>query len=174
MSATNNYLFPYLQELNTNETTMGLVLTFGTFSEIPVLFFGYYLLKRFKPYGLLRLAMVITGLRLMFFALSRSPDHILILQLFNGLTFPAMWMAGVAYADEQAPAGLRTTAQGLFGVMVGSIGAAAGGFIGGALLESLRGRGLFLLYGTITLVATIVIGLWQSRYPAQQLEAGNN
>lgn len=174
MSATNNYLFPYLQELNANESTMGLVLTFGTFSEIPVLFFGYYLLKRFRPYGLLRLAMVITGLRLMFFALSRSPSHILILQLFNGLTFPAMWMAGVAYADEQAPAGLRTTAQGLFGVMVGSIGAAAGGFMGGALLESLRGRGLFLLYGTITLVATILIGLWQSRYPAQQLEAENN
>lgn len=168
MSATNNYLFPYLQELRANEATMGLVLTFGTFSEIPVLFFGYYLLRRFKPYGLLRLAMLITGLRLMLFALSHSANHILILQLFNGLTFPAMWMAGVAYADEHAPASLRTTAQGLFGVMVGGIGAAVGGFMGGALLESLRGRGLFFLYGIIVFSATILVSFLQSRYTTSQ------
>ncbi len=168
MSATNNYLFPYLQELRANEATMGLVLTFGTFSEIPVLFFGYYLLRRFKPYGLLRFAMLITGVRLMLFALSHSANHMLIVQLFNGVTFPAMWMAGVAYADEHAPASLRTTAQGLFGVMVGGIGAAVGGFMGGALLESLRGRGLFFLYGIIVFSATILVSFLQSRYTTSQ------
>lgn len=168
MSATNNYLFPYLQELRASESTMGLVLTFGTFSEIPVLFFGNYLLKRFKPSGLLRWAMLITGIRLIFFAFSRSANHILFLQLFGGLTFPAMWMAGVAYADEQAPAGLRTTAQGLFGVMVGGFGASVGGFMGGALLESLGGRGIFLLYGMIVLCATIMVSFWQSRATVNQ------
>ncbi len=172
MSATNNYLFPFLQELRANESTMGLVLTFGTFSEIPVLFFGNYLLKRFKPFGLLRWAMLITGIRLIFFAFSGSANHILFLQLFGGLTFPAMWLAGVAYADEHAPVGLRTTAQGLFGVMVGGFGASVGGFVGGALLASLGGRGIFFLYGAIVLGATLMVSFQQKRTLSSQTLSG--
>lgn len=168
----NNYLFPYLQELNTSEAMMGALLTFGTLLEIPVLFFGHHLLRRLKPYNLFRLAMIITGIRLILFALSRSATHVLLPQLLNGFSFPAMWLAGVAYADEQAPPGLRTTAQGLLGAMVFGFGAAAGGFIGGALLESISGRNLFYLYGIVTIVATLLISFWQSRYPAQAQPQG--
>lgn len=166
VAATNTYLFSYLKELGTPETTMGLTLTVGTFSEIPVLFFGHLLLQRFKPGGLLAIAMAITGLRLILFGIATTPDFILFLQLFNGLTFPAMWVAGVAYADETAPAGLRTTAQGLFGVMVFGVGSALGGFIGGPILENLGGHSLFLIFGAIIFATFIIVTLIQRRLPA--------
>jgi PPP family 3-phenylpropionic acid transporter len=45
LAATNNYLFSYLKELGATEAIMGLALTLGTLSEIPVLFFGHRLLR---------------------------------------------------------------------------------------------------------------------------------
>ena len=99
ISAVNTYLFPYLTELGMKESMMGLTLALGTLSEIPVLFFGNRLIGRFKPYRLFALACVVTGVRLLLFAASEKVGVVLILQLFAGLTFPVLWIAGLAYSD---------------------------------------------------------------------------
>ncbi|MGB7539620.1 MAG: major facilitator superfamily domain-containing protein 6 [Anaerolineales bacterium] len=158
MAAANNYFFPLMKELGAKESLMGIALSVGTVLEFPVLFFGNRLIRYFKPYGLFMIAMVFTGVRLLLFGLNTSPDWIPLIQLLNGLSFPAMWMAGVAYAHERAPAGLTTTAQGMFSAVVFGIGSAAGGFLGGPLLEILGGRGLFLAYGGIVF-AVIATGV---------------
>jgi PPP family 3-phenylpropionic acid transporter len=151
LAGGSNYLFPLMKELGAKESLMGIALSIGTIFEFPALFFGGFLIRWLKPYGLFIASMVITGLRLVLFGLNSSPDLILLIQLLNGLCFAAMWMAGVAYAHERAPAGLTATAQGLFGAMVFGIGNAAGGFFGGPLLEVLGGRGLFLAYGCVVI-----------------------
>jgi PPP family 3-phenylpropionic acid transporter len=156
MTAANNYLFPLMKELGAKESIMGIALSIGTIFEFPILFFGNRLIRFFKPYGLFLVAMFFTGLRLVLFGLNTSPDLVLLIQLLNGLSFPAMWMAGVAYAHERAPAGFTTTAQGMFSAMVFGVGSAAGGFLGGPLLEILGGRGLFLAYG---IIAFAVLGI---------------
>jgi PPP family 3-phenylpropionic acid transporter len=164
LTAVNTYFFPYLNELGATESTMGLALTIGTLSEIPVFFFGNRLLFRFRTDGLLRLAMIVTGLRLILFAVARTPEMILVGQLLNGLTFPAMWVAGVAYADQNAPAGMQSTAQGLFGAMVFGLGLAVGGFIGGPILENWGGHALFLIFGVVVLIVVGCAALLQRRW----------
>ncbi|MGB8645109.1 MAG: major facilitator superfamily domain-containing protein 6 [Anaerolineae bacterium] len=168
LAVTNNYLFPYMKQLGSDETTMGLALTAGTLSEIPVLFFGNRLIQRFHARGLLLLAMILTGIRLLAFSLVNAPGLVLLLQLLNGPTFPAMWLAGVAYADEHAPAGMRATAQGLFSAMVFGFGMAVGSLIGGPLLESLGGHTLFLVFGVLVLAVVLLVVLLESRLPAPQ------
>jgi PPP family 3-phenylpropionic acid transporter len=155
-----------------------VVLTVGVLSEIPVLFFGNRLLQRLTANGLLLLAMIVTGLRLVALAMVRTPEAALLLQLINGLTFPAMWIAGVAYADQNAPPGLRSTAQGIFGAMVFGLGLAIGGFVGGPILEQAGGQAVFLVYGVVVLAATlVVIGLqrrWGTTRQDRQAEAARH
>ena len=152
--AANAYLFPYMAELGARETTMGFALTIATLTEIPVFFFGDRLVKRFTNYGLLLLALVMVAVRSLLLSVVSTPLMVLVLQAFGGTIFPAMWLAGVSYADENAPAGLKSSAQGLFGAMCFGFGSAVGGFMGGLLLGSIGGRGMFLVFGI-----TILIGL---------------
>jgi MFS transporter, PPP family, 3-phenylpropionic acid transporter len=170
-SVTNSYLFPFMKDLGASEGIMGLALTIGTLSEFPVFFFGNWLLKRFKSRPLLNLALVITGLRLLALSFSTSPMLVLATQLLNGVSFSAMWMAGVSYADENAPLGMSASAQGLFGAAVYGFGAAIGGFAGGLLLENLGGHGMFLVCGLAVLATILIVSLIEGRIPLELRKA---
>jgi len=150
-NVTNGYIFSYMKELGARQGIMGLALTIGTLSEIPTFFFSNWLLKRFKSRQLLNIALIITGLRLLALSLATSPLLVLITQLVTGASFSAMWIAGVSYADENAPVGMSTSVQGLFSAMVFGFGAAIGGFAGGLLLENLGGHGMYLVFGLVVL-----------------------
>lgn len=165
IAAANTFLLPHMESIGTPNSMMGWVLTFGTFSEIPVLFFGNYLLKWFKPTGLLFLSIFLTGIRLLLFGVATSFEFGMVLQIFNGITFPAMWVAGVAYADENAPAGLGSTVQGLFAATVFGFGSAVGGLAGGPIMESLGGHNFYLIFGSVILGIMVLAGLLQRFIP---------
>jgi len=154
--SVSTYLFPYMAELGAKETMMGFALTISTLTEMPVFFFGDRLVKRFTNYGLLILALVMVVVRSLLYASVSTPAMVLVLQAFSGLIFPAMWVAGVSYADENAPADLKSSAQGLFNAMSFGVGSAVGGFIGGLLLESIGGRGMFLVVGVVVGVGVVL------------------
>lgn len=172
-ASTMSYFSPYMKELGGNEFHVGIALTVSTLTELPVFFFGDRLLKYFKSYGLLIFALIITGLRSLLFAAVGTPILAILAQVLNGLTFPAMWVAGVSYADENAPEGLKSTAQGLFGAMTFGFGSAVGGFMGGFLLESIGGRAMFLVYGVVVLMGVAIITLIEKRSRASVVEAQN-
>ena len=85
------------------------------------------------------------------------------------MIFPALWLAGVSYADENAPAGLKSTAQGLFGAVMFGFGSAVSGFVGGLLLESLGGRGMFFVLGIVILVGLAVIEVIKRLLPKEKV-----
>jgi MFS transporter, PPP family, 3-phenylpropionic acid transporter len=172
-ASTAAYLSPYMKELGGNEFDVGIALAVATLSELPVFFFGDRLLKRFKSYGLLIVALIITGIRSFLFTAAGTPILAILVQVLHGLTFPAMWVAGVSYADENAPPGLKSTAQGLFGAMTFGFGSAVGGFMGGFLLESIGGRALFFVYGVIVLLGVAIITLIEKRFTTQVVKAQN-
>lgn len=152
-----SYLFPYMAELGANESQMGLALTISTLTELPVFFFGHRLVRRFGSSSLFMIALVLIGIRSLLYAAIDSPFQIYIVQAFSGMIFPVMWLAGVSYADENAPVGLKSTAQGVFGAMTFGFGSALGGFVGGLLLESMGGRGMFFVMGIVILIGLVLI-----------------
>jgi PPP family 3-phenylpropionic acid transporter len=162
------YLFPYMAELGANESTMGFALTITTLTEMPIFFLGHRLMRKLGSYGLLLLALVLMGIRALLYGAVSTPLMVLVVQFFGGTMFPAMWLAGVSYADENAPAGLKSSAQGLFGAMTFGVGAAISGFIAGPLLESIGGRGMFLVFGIVILVGVAVAELLRRFFPEKR------
>jgi PPP family 3-phenylpropionic acid transporter len=159
------YLFPYMAELGATESTMGLALAISTLSEMPTFFLGHRLVRRFGSYSLLTLTLVMFGLRSLLYAAVNTPSLVLVVQAFGGMIFPAMWTAGVSYADENAPAGLKSSAQGLFGAMSFGVGSAVSGFIAGPLLASIGGRGMFLVLGILILVGLAIAEAVRRLFP---------
>lgn len=164
-----SYLFPYMAEMGSSESLMGIASMIATVTELPIFFFGNRLVKRFGARGLFVLALVLLGIRSLLFAWASTPFAVLVLQAFGGTLFPAMWLAGVAYADEHAPAGLKSTAQGLFGAVSFGCGSAVGGFVGGLLLERVGGRGLFLVFGVAILVGLGIVEVVRRILPSEEV-----
>jgi PPP family 3-phenylpropionic acid transporter len=167
MATINNYLFVYMQSLGASKTLMGFALTVSTISEIPAMFFSDRLLRRFGARGMLVIAMTTIGLRLIAYSLTTQPWVVLIIQLVHGLTFAAIFTAGVHYADQIAPPGMKSTTQGMFSGTLMGFGSAAGGLLGGVLMDHFSPGGMYGFSGGLVLVGLIVFLIVERRLVAK-------
>jgi MFS family permease len=167
-AAISSYLFIYLEKIGTSKFWMGLAITISTIAELPALFFAGRLLKMLKPRGLLTLGLLATAVRCMLYGVIGVPWMALTVQLLQALTFPILLVAGVSYADESAPAGMGATAQGIFGSAFMGFGFAAGGFLGGVLLEYIGVQGMFFVIGAMIFLAGLFFGVLQRSEPIRQ------
>ena len=151
------YLSPYLKELGADGRQIGFAFLIATLTELPAFYFGNLLVKRFTAHGLFVISLILLGIRSVLFGLVSNLFFAIVIQGLGGVVFPAMWSAGVAYADENAPKGMKSTAQGLFGSMTFGFGSAVAGFVGGILLGSIGGKGMFLVFGIVILAGLVLI-----------------
>jgi PPP family 3-phenylpropionic acid transporter len=156
-STVSSYLFVFMEDLQASKTLMGIALTIATVSELPVMFFANRLLRRFNPRGVLLLALVTVAVRVLLYSLSGAAWQVLLIQLLHGLTFPVIWVAGVSYADEIAPPGLKASAQGMFGGTLMGFGAAVGSLLGGVLLQQVGSAGMYRVTGFVVLAGMLFI-----------------
>ena len=170
MAMINTYLFIYMESLGASKSLMGLALMVASASEILALFFGNQFLRRFGARGLLIIAMTTIGLRLIFYSLTTSTWVVLLIQLVHGLTFAMILIAGVSYADQVAPTGMKATTQGMFGGTLMGFGAAAGGLLGGVLMERFQPAGMYGIVGVIVLVSLAAFLLIERRIVSKSRE----
>src|SRR5690606_6939379 len=133
----------------------GLSLVAATVSEIPVFFFSAPLLRKVGARGLLLMALAACVVRLLAYTLLPPVWLVLPINLLHGLTFAALWVAGVSYANEVAPKGLGATAQGLFTGMTMGLGSAGGALLGGTLYDSLGPAAMYRAAACCVLVGLI-------------------
>jgi len=164
-----SFLYPYMAEMGASETTMGVASLVATLTELPIFFFGDYIIKRIPSRTLFILSLILMGVRSLFFSIASSPNMGLIIHGVGGTLFPAMWLAGVAYAEENAPSGLKSTAQGLLGAMSFGFGSAVGGFLGGFLLGSVGAHRMFLVFGITVLVGLALVEIINRLLPVNNM-----
>lgn len=151
----NNYVFIYLKDLGASGALLGISLTVATLSEMPVFFFAATLLRVFGARGLLLLSLSAYVVRLIAYTFLPPVWLVLPINLLHGLTFAALWTAGVSYANEVAPTGMSATAQGLFTGVTMGLGSAVGALVAGLVFESFgplvmfRGGAMIVLIGIV-------------------------
>jgi PPP family 3-phenylpropionic acid transporter len=162
-SVINNYLILYMRSLGAGEGLFGLAIAIAGVSELPIFFFSALIMQRWSPRALMGISFGALALRLLLISLIHDPRLLLLTQLLHGLTFSAIWTAGVSYSSEIAPPGLGASAQSLFGVTLfalsGIIGAYSGGYIyqqWGAMLLFQAAMGMVLCGGLVFFSKTLV------------------
>ena len=163
MATYNNYFVIYMQSLGASSALWGLALAIATASEIPAMFFSDRVLRRFGARGMLVIAMTTIGVRLLAYSLTTAPWVVLLIQLCHGLTFAAIYTAGVYYADQVAPPGMKATTQGMFSGTLMGFGSAAGGFLGGVLMDHFSPSLMYAFMGGMVLTALSVFLLFERR-----------
>ena len=155
----NNYVFLFLADLGADRALMGFSQTVATLSEMPVFFFSAVLLRRFGARWLLLLALGAYVVRLLAYTLLPPVWLVLPINLLHGLTFSALWVAGVSYANEVAPKGMGATAQGLFTGVTMGLGSAGGALLGGAFYDTLGPIVMFRTAAVLVLVGLIFFAI---------------
>lgn len=156
LSVVSAYLLLYMNNLGASRTLMGLTQTVATISEIPVLFFVNRLIKRWGARRLMAVSIAAYALRAFLVSLATSPETIVLIQCIHGATFALLVGAGVTLADELAPEGLKATAQGLYGAVMGGVGVASGAVLGGWIYEHYGAPATFRVMGAVALVGLLL------------------
>jgi MFS transporter, PPP family, 3-phenylpropionic acid transporter len=151
-SASNNYLAMLMDSLGGSQTLTGVAMTVSILSELPMMFFSYLLLNRLKSRGLFILAVAVSAARCLLYAVIGTPTGLIAVQVVHGLASPALMVAGVNYAAENAPPGLEATAQGVFSGVLMGVGGILGNLLGGMLIERFGPAGMFGMLGTVMFV----------------------
>ena len=155
-AAIITYLYVRMEELGATNTLMGFALTMGAVGELPFLFLSTDLLKRFGTRGTITSSLVAMCIMLVGFSLAKAPWVLLVLQLLHGTAFSGMAISGVAYADEVAPAGMSTTAQGIFNAVYGGLAIAVGAFTSSIVRDNWGSPVMFRVAATAALLGVIV------------------
>ena len=157
LAVSNNFLYLYLTELNAPARVIGLALTVATISELPITYFGRQLLERFNTRSLLLIALLALALRLFLYSIASVPVFVLAIQLLHGLCFSVIWIAGVNFAAEFAPAGKTATAQSLFTAVMMGLGSTIGNLIGGFFYDQMGPQFTFRIAALIALLAVLLV-----------------
>lgn len=159
MAVINTYFLIYMEDAGIQRSAMGFALALATVAEIPVMLASNWLMRKFKSRGMMVIGLSFIGLRLILLALFPQPVFIFSLQLIHGLTFAAVWLAGINYVAENAPPGLLATTQAIFGGVMMNLGSALGNSIGGALLERFTSAQMYGIIGGLVLLGLLVFTL---------------
>lgn len=143
---------------------IGLALLISTASEVPVMFFSDNLLKTFSIRRLLVLSLVVIALRDLMYSMDVGAWQVLAVQALHGFTFATLWLAGVNFVAQNAPSGLKATAQGLFNTIFLGFGFSAGNFGSGALIDLIGIQGMYAIAGGIVLTGLLLVLVLDRRY----------
>jgi MFS transporter, PPP family, 3-phenylpropionic acid transporter len=150
----SNFLGIAMKDMGAGDWTVGVVWTMSSLSELPVMFFGAYLVRRLGAPRMLALAYLFYIVRISLYSLMPVPEWALWINLLHSCTYGLFWIGGVTYANDLAPAHLKATSQSLLLVIM-NISAAVGSPFSGWLYDKI-GKHMFLVGGGFALAAWLV------------------
>jgi PPP family 3-phenylpropionic acid transporter len=149
------FLAVYMTRLGSSPGLVGTVGAFGALVEIPFMYAGSWLIRRFGSRTILLLGYAGYFLRLVVYAVMRVPGWALFGSATNGISYSFMQTASVAFVDEITPPQSKGTSMGLYNATF-SLGGMINGVLNGSLMDSIGG-GMYAVNAGLILVATALL-----------------
>lgn len=167
-AAYHNFLFWRMQDLGSSETAMGLCVSIGAFSEIPMLIMSGRFVKKLGPSWMVSVALLVLSLRVLYYAFIPNPWAILPIELTHGVTHTTLWFAILSYDDFNIGASLDRTFRSILSSFYFGIGFSAGSFIAGLVYHSYGSSVLFIGGSAVTGLWFILFSLIQMCIPHKE------
>ncbi len=156
MAAHYSFFSLYLCE-EIGLSSPGWVWAIGATAEMPLIFFGGRVVRRFGLVAMLAAALVAVSLRLTVYALLPTLAAVMAAQLLHALTFGVFHIAAIEFIRRKVPKRRVALAMAIYmSVGLGApalLGSSAGGFI----IERYGYRMLFLTYAAAPLVGLVCL-----------------
>jgi PPP family 3-phenylpropionic acid transporter len=120
--AFDNYWAFRVDKLHLGGWVAGSGVAVAVLVEVAVMGFGWRLLDRVGPQGLVAAAILCGIPEWALSSVCVAPAPLIALQALRGVAFGAFWIAGIAYLSEKAPARLATSATALLPASAYGIG----------------------------------------------------
>lgn len=131
---TNTYMYQMIQAVGGNSQDMGTAVSLAALTEIPVMAFFAWLVKRIRVERLLRTAAVLWVVRAILFCLCTNVTGIYLVQLMQMVTYGLYIPASVYYANQVMEEGRKVQGQALV-TMAFTVGSVFGNFLGGVIID---------------------------------------
>ena len=151
-----------MEALQASETEKYLRFALQAVVELPVMFLGGYLMKKYKLVQMLGFALLMYVLRFVAYAFAPSPFLMILASLLQMLTFPFLMITSKALIFNESPEHLRSTGQMMALSIYMGIGATITPLITAALIE-FGGIDFTLLVIASSLIIPLVLAYRYSR-----------
>ena len=149
------FLAVYMVRLGSSPGLVGTVGALGALVEIPFMYAGSWLIRRFGSRTILLIGYAGYFLRLLVYAVMPVPGWALFGSATNGISYSFMQTSSVAFVDEITPAHWKGTGMGLYNATF-SLGGMINGDLNGSLLDSIGG-GMYTVNAGLLVVGMLLL-----------------
>lgn len=155
LGANGSYIAVLIDKTGGDVSKLGLLWFIVAMSELPVLFFGSKLLKKYGELNLYIISMIIYIIRYLLDSYCSSYTVVIGIQILQGITFTLYLVAAMQYINKISEPKMRTSAITLYAAIGGGIGGFIGNFGGGIFLEHYSIFVLFRIMAAFAFLALI-------------------
>ena len=155
------FLAVYMVRLGGSPGLVGTVGALGALVEIPFMYAGSWLIRRFGSRTLLLIGFAGYFLRLVVYSVMPVPGWAIFGAATNGISYSFMQTSSVAFVAEITPGHWKGTAMGLYNATF-SLGGMINGVVNGALLDAIGG-GMYAVNAGLLLVAMLLLSFTGSK-----------
>ncbi|XP_014207853.1 uncharacterized protein LOC106638959 [Copidosoma floridanum] len=169
-----SFLFWLLEDLGASMSLMGMTITVGGITGIPLLALSGPLIDRLGHANVIFIGFIFYAVRLVGYSMITQPWQSLIFEALESVTSSLSFTAAVTYAAKLSSTSTDSSIQGLLGGLYYGVGKGSGSLIGGFLMKAFGTRATYLIFAAVTLITGFIYLLFNQLYLSKRLHIQDN
>ncbi|XP_034947864.1 uncharacterized protein [Chelonus insularis] len=169
-----SFLFWLLQDLGGSNSLMGVTITVGGITGIPLLAFSGPIVNKIGHPNVLFIGFIFYAVRLIGYSFIYNPWHSLIFEALESVTTSLSFTAAVTYAAKLSTTSTDSSIQGLLGSMYYGVGKGSGSLVGGFIMKAIGTRNTYRIFAVVSIITGIIYFFFNALYLKKRPQVEGN